>query len=74
MEKVSMTRKLVEYSGAGLFIIHILSNKLRLSRSTGLLIVIPPVVRYVVKVCGYLWVDNYAERSGLYKMYKVSIW
>jgi hypothetical protein len=49
-----------------------LNNRLKLSRSTGLFIAIPPTLSYLIKIFGYLWVDNYAERSGLYKIYHIS--
>lgn len=48
-----------------------LRNKLKVTKSTGLFIIIPPMFSYVVKIMGYLYVDNYAERVGLYKVYKI---
>jgi hypothetical protein len=49
-----------------------LRNKLKVNKSTGLFIVLPPLLSYAAKVIGYLWVDNYAETVGLYKVYKIS--
>lgn len=72
MSAVNFTRRCIEYLGCGLFIMHMLRNKLRLSRSTGLFVAIPPAISYLVKIFGYFWVDNYAERSGLYKLYRIS--
>ncbi len=60
MGKVIFARKFVEYTGIGLFLIHMVSKRFRVSRATGLYIVIPPVLSYLVKVLGYMWVDNYA--------------
>ncbi len=72
MQRVIFMRKFVEYSGCGVFLIHMVNNRLRLSRATGLFIAIPPTLSYLIKILGYFWVDNYAERSGLYKIYKIS--
>jgi hypothetical protein len=49
-----------------------LANRLKVSKMTGVLIVVPPVLSYLVKVGGYMWVDNYAYKSGMYKIYRIS--
>jgi len=72
MSTVNFTRKCVEYLGCGLFLLHMASNRLRISKSTGLYVAIPPTMSYLIKIIGYFWVDNYAERSGLYKIYRIS--
>lgn len=60
MSAVNFTRRCVEYLGCGLFIMHMIRNRIRLSRSTGLYVAIPPILSYFIKVFGYFWVDNYA--------------
>jgi len=72
MQKVTYMRKFVEYFGCGIFVLHMFNNRCRLSRATGLFIVIPPTLSYFIKIMGYYWVDNYAEKSGLYKIYRIS--
>lgn len=72
MSAVNFTRRCVEYIGCGFFILHMLRNRLRLSRYTGIYVAVPPILSYAVKILGYFWVDNYAERSGLYKNYRIS--
>lgn len=72
MDKVIFARKFVEYTGIGFFLIHMVRNRFRVSRATGFYIVIPPVLSYLVKVFGYMWVDNYAYSSGMYKIYRIS--
>jgi hypothetical protein len=49
-----------------------LRNGLKVSKTTGVLIVVPPVLSYLVKVAGYVWIDNYAYKSGMYKIYRIS--
>ena len=72
MNRVILGRKIVEYSGCAFFLIHMVNNRLKINKTTGLFIAIPPTISYLVKVMGYFWVDNYAKRSGLYKIYKIS--
>ncbi len=72
MSAVNFTRKCIEYVGCGIFLLHMIKNRLRISKSTGLYIAVPPTLSYIVKLMGYWWVDNYAERSGMYKVYRIS--
>jgi len=71
MTLISTAQKFVEYSGCALFFLHMFNNRFRLSKLTGVFIVGPPLLSYLVKVCGYWWVDHRVERAGLYKVYRI---
>lgn len=72
MKRVTFLQKTIEYGGAAFIFYHLFKIKFRINKSTPLYIVIPPILSYMTKAIGYLWVDEFAESSGMYKVYNIS--
>jgi hypothetical protein len=72
MKRVTFLQKTIEYGGAAFLFYHLFAIRLKINKYTPLYIVMPPILSYMVKIMGYLWVDEFAESSGMYKVYNIS--
>ena len=72
MKRVSLLQKTIEYGGAVFLLYHLFKMKFRINKYTPLYIVVPPIISYMTKIVGYFWVDEFAESSGMYKIYSIS--
>ena len=66
-----MMQKMCLYGGALLFVLHMLANKLKITKRTPFFVVVPYLCQVGVKWTGYLWLDWKMEREGLFQKYQI---
>lgn len=52
-----LAEKMVMYGGAGIFVMHVLRNKMKITKRTPILVVVPYLLQIVTKMIGTKWID-----------------